>query len=163
MEADGAPFSPLPPVSAPFLREFKAIATRIRRKSKQTQWFDATLVWNEYNLQNHDSRQDVSTLLPSAFFGGDLKLKLLQAVHSDCLPGSFELSAEIYFEPFEFGRMPKWDVLFDMFAGGFCLFLLSVRVIFSRIRQGSLKCYCDQKLTYHAKLQVFMSTRTECD
>lgn len=107
MEADGAPFTPLPPVSAPFLREFKAIATRIRRKSKQTQWFDATLVWNEYNLQNHDSRQDVSTVLPSAFFGGDLKLKLLQAVHSDCLPGSFELSAEIYFEPFEFGRMPK--------------------------------------------------------
>ena len=107
MEADGAPFTPLPPVSAPFLREFKAIATRIRRKSKQTQGFDATLVWNEYNLQNHDSRQDVSTLLPSAFFGGDLKLKLLQAVHSDCLPGSFELSAEIYFEPFEFVRMPK--------------------------------------------------------
>lgn len=81
MEADGAPFTPLPPVSAPFLRVFKAIATRIRRKSKQRQWFDATLVWNEYNLQNHDSRQDVSTLLPSAFFGADLKLKLLQAVH----------------------------------------------------------------------------------
>ena len=107
MEADGVPSTPPSLRQCSVLRVFKAIATRIRRKWKQTQWFDATLVWNEYNLQNHDSRQDVSTLLPSAFFGGDLKLKLLQAVHSDCLPGSFELSAEIYFEPFEFGRMPK--------------------------------------------------------
>ena len=34
--------------------------------------FDATLVWNECNLENYDTRHGVSTLLPSAFVGGDL-------------------------------------------------------------------------------------------
>ena len=34
--------------------------------------FDATLVWNECNLENHVTRHGVSTLLPSAFVGGDL-------------------------------------------------------------------------------------------
>ena len=32
-------------------------------------WFG---VWNECNLENHDTRHSVSTLLPSAFVGGDL-------------------------------------------------------------------------------------------
>ena len=33
--------------------------------------FGATLVWNECNLENHDRRHGVSTLLPSAFVGGE--------------------------------------------------------------------------------------------
>ena len=107
MEAEGAPFTPFPPRQCCVLRVFKAIAARIRGKSKQTLkspsiepgtscwesraltnwatpppvvWRYSGLKWIQ--LQNHDSRQDVSTLLPSAFFG------LLQAVHSDC-PGCF--------------------------------------------------------------------------